>query len=52
MELPNIEKLESQNHPPQKNGASFITTCFNGLNALTGKIYLCIYFLGFKYDFI
>ncbi|KAG6426275.1 hypothetical protein SASPL_110496 [Salvia splendens] len=36
MELPNIEKLESQNHPPQKNGASFITTCFNGLNALTG----------------
>ncbi|KAL1551028.1 amino acid transporter AVT1I-like isoform X1 [Salvia divinorum] len=36
MELPNIEKLESQNHPPPKNGASFITTCFNGLNALTG----------------
>ncbi|XP_042048922.1 amino acid transporter AVT1J-like isoform X2 [Salvia splendens] len=36
MELPNIEELESQNHPPQKNGASFITTCINGLNALTG----------------
>ncbi|XP_057777213.1 amino acid transporter AVT1I-like [Salvia miltiorrhiza] len=37
MELGNIEKMESQNHShPQNNGATFITTCFNGLNALTG----------------
>ncbi|KAH6798071.1 hypothetical protein C2S52_022625 [Perilla frutescens var. hirtella] len=40
MELANIEKLETQNQshptPPQNNGTTFITTCFNGLNALTG----------------
>ncbi|KAK4402990.1 Amino acid transporter AVT1J [Sesamum angolense] len=40
MDSNNIEKLESQRHPhppqPPNKGTTFITTCFNGLNALTG----------------
>ncbi|KAL0358094.1 UNVERIFIED_CONTAM: Amino acid transporter AVT1I [Sesamum calycinum] len=40
MDSNNIEKLESQRHAhspqPQNKGTTFITTCFNGLNALTG----------------
>ncbi|KAI3467344.1 hypothetical protein Pfo_024007 [Paulownia fortunei] len=42
MDFHNIEKLESQNQPqvqqplPQNKGTTFIRTCFNGLNALTG----------------
>ncbi|KAK4429996.1 Amino acid transporter AVT1I [Sesamum alatum] len=40
MDSNNIEKLESQSHTyssqPQNKGTTFITTCFNGLNALTG----------------
>ncbi|KAL0336369.1 UNVERIFIED_CONTAM: Amino acid transporter AVT1I [Sesamum radiatum] len=40
MDSNNIEKLELQRHAhspqPQNKGTTFITTCFNGLNALTG----------------
>ncbi|XP_059645286.1 amino acid transporter AVT1I-like [Cornus florida] len=40
MDSHSAEKIESQNQPPQlqqpSKGTSFIRTCFNGLNALSG----------------
>ncbi|OMO82441.1 Amino acid transporter, transmembrane [Corchorus olitorius] len=40
MDFPRAEKLESQNEVPMPeepgNGTSFLRTCFNGLNALSG----------------
>ena len=41
MESHSVEKIETQNQIPQimepSKGTSFFRTCFNGINALSGK---------------